>query len=243
MYIIGVCDDGIPICNFFEKTILAYTQEIHMQAEVECFYSGEDLKAYLEAGKHLDILFLDIELLKMNGIQVAQYIRNGMDNHCMQIIFISGVPSYAQSLFQIQPMDFLIKPVSDSQVRDTLQLAIRLSGGMREQFSCKVGPYWHYTPYQDILYFASAGRKVTIVPLPSRKTDESHWDGSFYGKLKIIKEDLPGFFLQIHQSYIINTRYVEQYRYDQVNMLGGISLPISKSLRQSVRHQILQNEG
>ena len=243
MYIIGVCDDGIPICAFFEKIILAYTQKIHMQTEVECFYSGEDLKAFLEAGNHLDILFLDIELLKMNGIQVAQYIRNEMDNHSMQIIFISGISSYAQSLFQIQPMDFLIKPVSDVQIRNTLQLAIRLSGGMREQFSCKVGQDRHYIPYQDILYFASAGRKVTIILLSDRGTDDSCWDGSFYGKLKGIKEELPDFFLQIHQSYIINTRYVEQYQYDRVNMMGGSTLPISKALRQSVRHEILRIEG
>lgn len=67
------------------------------------------------ADGHLDILFLDIELFKMTGIEIGHYIRNELDDMGLQLIYISGQPSYAQQLFKTQPMDFLVKPITQDR--------------------------------------------------------------------------------------------------------------------------------
>ena len=59
-----------------------------------------------------DILFLDIELFRMTGIEAGDFIRNRLEDRSMQIIYISGKSSYARELFKTQPMDFLVKPIT-----------------------------------------------------------------------------------------------------------------------------------
>ena len=86
MYHIGICDDGKNTCAELEEMILQYASEEGFSLEVETWYSGEDVCRYLEEECPLDILFLDIELLSMSGVQVAEFIRSRLENRWMQII-------------------------------------------------------------------------------------------------------------------------------------------------------------
>ena len=90
MYNIGICDDGENICASVENMLLKYAEKKAVQVDVQVWYTGEKLRDYLARGNHLDILFLDIELFKMTGIEVGNYIRNVLDNMGLQIIYISG---------------------------------------------------------------------------------------------------------------------------------------------------------
>ena len=57
------------------------------------------------------MLFLDIELITTDGIQVGKFIREELKNLETTIIYISSKSSYAMQLFQVQPLGFLIKPL------------------------------------------------------------------------------------------------------------------------------------
>ena len=96
MYNIGICDDGENICASIENMLMQCAKEMNIQLDTNVWYTGEGLKDYLEKGNPLDILFLDIELFQMTGIEVGNYIRNQLDDMGMQIIYISGKASYAQ---------------------------------------------------------------------------------------------------------------------------------------------------
>ena len=89
MYNIGICDDGENICTSIENMLLQYAQEKNIQVDTNIWYTGEKLRDYLISGGYLDILFLDIELFKMTGIEVGAYIRNQLDNMGLQIVYIS----------------------------------------------------------------------------------------------------------------------------------------------------------
>ena len=80
MYVIGICDDGENFCSELENDLLDYAKKKDMQFDVKIWYTGEGLKDYLSSGGHLDVLFLDIELFKMTGIEVGQFIRNELDD-------------------------------------------------------------------------------------------------------------------------------------------------------------------
>lgn len=176
MYSIGICDDGENICASIENMLLQYAKEKNIQIDTNVWYTGEGLKKYLETGGQLDILFLDIELFRMTGIEVGDYIRNQLDDMGMQIIYISGKVSYAQQLFKTQPLDFLVKPISQSQISSVLEMAFRVMRHKNEKFEFRQGKDYYYVPMGDIVYFGSEGRKVKIVTL--KETFE------FYGRLK-----------------------------------------------------------
>ncbi|MCM1189949.1 MAG: LytTR family DNA-binding domain-containing protein [bacterium] len=234
MYKIGICDDGKNICASIEDMLLGYAEERSLQVEVLVWYTGEYLKEYLEQGNHLDILFLDIELLQMTGIEVGSYIRNVLDNVRLQIIYISGKTSYALRLFRTQPVDFLIKPISREQVVRAMDLAVKMIEKRGERFEFRQGRDYYYIAVGDIVYLESRGRKIRIVTLK----------GSYeiYGRLKEAAERLPGDFILIHQSYIVNQGYIFRYAYESVELINGVTLTISKPYRRQVREKLLRDE-
>lgn len=232
MYNIGICDDGCHICSAIENMVLQYMNERRIKAETKVWYTGEGLCDYLKSGNHLDILFLDIELFQLTGIEVGDFIRNRLEDRGMQIIYISGKSSYAQKLFKTQPTDFLVKPVTQSQIEEVLELAIKILGKKAEKFEFQKGREYFYVPYGEILYFVSEGRKIKIVTSRDEK--------EFYGKIKETAKNLPAEFCLIHQSYIINRAHVVSYTYETVEMANGTVLTISKAYRKSVREKILR---
>ena len=73
-----------------------------------------------ENKKILDVLFLDIELLTTNGIEVGRFIREEQENMETAIVYISANSSYAMDLFRVQPTDFLIKPLDKIKVGNVM---------------------------------------------------------------------------------------------------------------------------
>lgn len=234
MYNIGICDDGKNICSSIENMLLECAKEKGIQIDTNVWYTGEELKEYLEKGNRLDILFLDIELFKMTGLEVGDYIRNQLDDIGIQIIYISGKASYAQQLFKTQPLDFLVKPISKSQISDVLETAFRIIKRKNEKFEFRQGKDYYHVPMGDIVYFVSEGRKVKIVTL--KETFE------FYGNLKETAGRLPKDFIIIHKSYIVNKEYIYRYTYEMVELANGIILSISPANRKQVRESILREE-
>lgn len=234
MYTIGICDDGENVCIDIEKMLLQYAKEQNIRVDTNVWYSGEGLRDYLEAGNHLDILFLDIELFKMTGIEVGNYIRKQLDDMGMQIVYISGKSSYAQQLFKTQPLDFLVKPITQVQINETMETAVRIIKRKEERFEFQQGKEYYYVPMGDIVYFGSEGRKIKVVTMKS--TFE------FYGRLKEIAKRLPEEFIVIHQSYIVNREYVFRYTYEMVELVDGTILTISLANRKLVRDRLLREE-
>ena len=96
MYNIGICDDGINVCSSLEEMILLYTEKNRLKTDVKVWYTGEELCKYLEQGGHLDILYLDIALFRLSGIEVGDFIRNrfahGQTGECKLSIYRESQP-------------------------------------------------------------------------------------------------------------------------------------------------------
>jgi len=71
MFRIAICDDEPAVCSQIETILLNYSEESNLDIEIQVFYSGEELCKFLEDGEGFDLIFLDIELKLINGIEVA----------------------------------------------------------------------------------------------------------------------------------------------------------------------------
>lgn len=212
---IGICDDGENVCTSIENMLLQWAEEKNVRIDTNVWYTGEGLKRYLEAGNRLDILFLDIELFRMTGIEVGSYIRNQLDDMGMQIIYISGKASYAQQLFKTQPLDFLVKPISKSQISGVLETAFKIMKRKNEKFEFRQGKDYYYVQIGDIVYFASQGRKVKIVT--PRETYE------FYGRLREVAKRLPEDFITI-ETIRQSEEKIRSLRHDMKHHMNEIKL-------------------
>lgn len=224
---IAVVDDDYYLCSNVEKVLLAYNQVSTYDFEIEVFQSGEDLLRYLEEYQDFDLIFLDIEMSGCNGVEVGKIIRNHRNNNITQIVYITACDGYDRQLFQIRPMDFLEKPLTNSAIIATVEKYIHLYADMDQLFSFTYHRQRMKTPYKMIIYFKSDDKKVEIYTV-----EETY---IFYGKLNDIMNSLPCEFMIIHKSYIVNRLYIEKYSYDSVTMTNKDELPISQNYRKNVR--------
>jgi len=155
-----------------------------------------------------------------------------MENMQTHIVYISSKESYAMQLFKVQPLDFLIKPVSAESIKEVLMRSVKQKNSMGIYFEYQKGKSVFRVQIRNIAYFMSMDKKIIIVKKDGKE--------EFYGKLKSIAETLPTGFLMIHQSYIINQAYVREYSYEMVKMVNGETLNISKPYRKETRSKIKQ---
>lgn len=235
MFNITICDDEEFTCSEVENMILEYAQSRSIKVEIEIFYSGESLCKYLEKKDNMDILFLDIELDKLTGVDVGKILRNDMKNETTQIIYISSKESYAMKLFKIRPLDFLIKPLQIKEVEEVLDKAISLIELGNHFFEYHIGKTYYKVPIRDICYFKSDGKKIQIVTQNPDNIKE------FYDKMDEIEEQVSEErFLRIHKSYLVHYSYILEYKYDCVKMTNGEILAISQSSRKDVRMKLME---
>ncbi|MBU5425777.1 LytTR family DNA-binding domain-containing protein [Tissierella pigra] len=232
---IAICDDENSICNQLEEILERFQKKSSKELQIDIFHSGEELCLYLSQDNHYDIIFLDIELKEMNGVEVGQIIRDKMLNETTQIIYISGKETYAMELFKVRPLDFIIKPFNYNKIQKVLEIALRIIQRDEKVFQYKVGHTTYNLPIRDIIYFESKNREVIIHTINGSEV--------FYGRLKNIYEDLnQSKFIHIHKSYLVNYNHIIKLEYHQVTMSNKVILPISQANRKKVRELQLELE-
>lgn len=231
MFSVAVCDDDEILCTQFEKILDLYGSK---EIETTVFYSGEKLYEALSGGEHYDLIFLDIELQKQNGVDIGKKIRDELDDQRVQIVYISAKQEYAMELFDIRPMNFLIKPISKNAVTNAIEKAIVLTDQYDSCFTFSFGAGKFRIPYGNILYFESVNRKIKVHTKRGMK--------ELYGKLNEIEEQCPVNFIRIHQSYLINRFYVTYWQGEEVTISDEITLPISKGYQKKVAEFLICGE-
>jgi len=225
---IAICDDEQVICSQIENIILKYAMEKNEKIETQVFYSGEELSKFLEMGQNFDLIFLDIELKLINGIEVGRKIREEMDNQIVQIVYVSGKDSYYRDLFDVRPMHFLQKPVDAAEIINDVRLAMKLTEKLGGIFIYKKGHEVYRKTIKNILYFESNNREVKMVT--------SEGEEVFYGKLDEVYDQVAKYhFMYIHKSYIVNYFFITKFRYEEVTMSNMEVLPISQARRKTTR--------
>lgn len=228
MFRIAICDDEQVICSQIENFIVKYAAESNEKIDTQVFYSGEELIKFLEMGQDFDLIFLDIELKLINGVEVGRKIREEMDNQIVQIVYVSGKDNYYKDLFDVRPMHFLHKPVDAVEIINDVRLAMRLTEKLGGVFIYKRGHEVFRKPVKNILYFESSNREVKMVT--------SEGEEIFYGKLAEVYDQVAKYhFMFIHKSYIVNYFYITKFRYEEVTMSNMEVLPISQARRKATR--------
>ena len=228
MFKIAVCDDVASVCNELKTMIMDMKNDlICKEITIDTFYSGEALIDNIKEENLYDLIFLDIELGKINGVEVGHIIRKQMEDYVTKIIYISSKDIYDRQLFDVQPLHFLKKPIDSKKVFDDIQLSMKISEKENRNFEFKSFRNTIKVPYRDILYFESRGRKVFLVGTKNNYT--------FYGNIKDLEEVLPKFFIHPNRSYFVNYEFVTCFKFEELIMTDGSVIPISRNKRKEIR--------
>lgn len=225
---IAICDDEADARDALrfqlEKTLIEKTEEIVYE-----FSAGSHAASWLK--KHpgeVDLLFLDIEMKDLNGMETARQIRK-FDEHIM-IVFLTGYAEFVFDGYSVGALDYIIKPATAQKLMELLhRIRVKMEQEKDKHFSFKNPDGTWRLPVKDILFFYSDRRKVTLV------TKQNEY--SFYAKLDEIEAQMNGQFVRIHQRYLINPDQVDNLSGDSVTV-GGRKLPCSRNHREDAMKKI-----
>ncbi|QHQ62364.1 response regulator [Anaerocolumna sedimenticola] len=218
---IAICDDERRARDMLRFSLEKILQEDKEEVVYE-FSSGAVAVRWL---KHhpgeIDLLFLDVEMEGISGIETARQIR--IFDQKMYIVFITGFPDFVFDGYRVQALDYLLKPTDQGRLNELLQLVRNLvSKSFNEQFTFQNADGIYRLYLTDILYCYSDRRKVFVVT--RNKTL------SLYAKMEDVQNQLGAEFIRIHQRFLVNATAVEQINNKMV-VVDGRELPLSRSLK------------
>lgn len=115
---IAAVDDEMHVLERFERMVSGVA-ELNLCG---LFETGEQLLAYLK-GNPLDAVFLDIEMPGVNGLQLSEQIQNLSEN--IEIIFVTAFNQYAVEAFELQAMDYIMKPLTEERLGKTIKRLLK----------------------------------------------------------------------------------------------------------------------
>ncbi len=232
---VAVCDDVQNAVIQVNECLLEYQQLRNQKLDIKSFSIAEDLWAYLK-GSPCDLIILDIELMKMNGIELGHLIRTELKDHTIKIVYISAKNCYDRLLFEVQPLNFLKKPVNKEKLFKMVDLTVELLSDRDRVFVFENKQGTFRMKFNKILYFESFDHYFKIV------TAGGNYE--FKSTLAEIMEQISDSrFIQVHRSYIINYDSVIHIVYEKITMSNGDIIPISRDRRKEVRKIVSEWEG
>lgn len=228
---IGICDDQNEARDFLrfalEKVLIEGEEEIVYE-----FSTGAGAVHWLQGHPgEIDLLFLDVEMEGMNGMQAAEQIRNF--NQEIMIVFVTGYSDYVFDGYRVNAMDYILKPVQTERLSELLErIRKKIMAEADKEYIIKNTEGTYRFMLSEISYFYSDKRKVILVV-----HDKEY---SFYGKLDKVEEQLSNSFVRIHQRYLVNPGLVEQIGADCVT-IAGQRLPVSRAMKENAKTRLAKS--
>lgn len=231
---IAICDDDMTTTSQIEEYIRQIEIEQHIQVQCRIFFDGKSFMQSVESGEVYDLIYLDVEMPLMKGLDVAKKLRE-MEISSL-IIYISNYETYCESMIETEPFRFLRKPINDVDLfRKYFMSAYKKLENRNEYYTYSYKKIHHKININDIMYFESNNRKICI------HTNGNQENNTFYGQLDKVEKELESkscTFIRIHQSYLVNSTYINTVQHDAVILENKDELPISEKRQREIQRKL-----
>jgi len=222
--------DDEPIAR---SGLLEYIDQIDFLHAVDVCKNAIEASVALQKNR-VDLIFLDIQMPKITGISFLKNL-----SHPPLIIFTTAYPEYAIDGFELNVLDYLLKPISfDRFFRAVSKAQSQLNVNIKHDVTMVSGSYFFIKSNQklekinfmDVLYLEAMANYVLLYT-----TSKKH---VVYMSFKGLESQLPeGYFIKIHKSFIVAVNAISSIDNYEVTV-GDKTLPISKSHRSLVMERI-----
>ena len=228
---IAVCDDSNIDRELFVALLHHYFANKPISNEIIQYENGMNLLQDVEDDMWFDIIFLDIYMNDLLGIDVAHKLRSlGYRGH---IIFLTATADFAVDSYEVEALGYLLKPQSLEKLSQVMDRAIRTM--TTNTYLVKNHSKIIRVPYHEILYAESMNSKCIMHCCNDQRY-------VIYKRLTTIEHELNDKrFLRCHQSYLVNMDHIHQVD-SQFTLVTGDTVAIRqrdlKSIRQAVLHYL-----
>lgn len=221
---IAICDDSMQFRNEILSN-LNHCTALSGENKYSQFSSAEDLLNAYNGGKRYDIIFLDVEMKNINGVDAGIKIRK-YDTKVI-IIFVSSYPKYAVPAYDCEAFYFIVKPIEQNKFIKVVNKAIEKYKLLHQYYIIKNKGDVKKIPINDIC-FLEIYRKHLIF----------HTVTGNYETIGKISEALvelsPYGFCQVHQGYLVNMNHIKKFENYDIILLNKERVMMSIRKRSDV---------
>lgn len=221
---IAVCDDDMKHINIIENLIYKFKKTA---VECDAYTSGEELLyAFRDREEWYDVIFLDMEMKQLNGIETANHIRE-QDEHII-IVFITSHTEYMRESFKCAPFRFLVKPIDEEEFETVFYDINKKLSKQRKVFAFTENKARVRLFCDDIIYCESQDHWIWL-----------HTKEKAYKICKPLTELYSQLdkemFCRVHKSFIINFLYIKTIKDNDIQLYHcSKPIPISRSYKKEV---------
>lgn len=224
---IVICEDVEIERNLLNTVLRQYFHEINEEVRILEYESGEAFVADVEEGyTDMELLFLDIYMKELNGMETARRIR---ELECkVPIVFLTSSRDFAVESYEVHASGYLLKPFEEEKLKDLLNRILHIE--MKRRIAVKQRRQYRYIYLDEICYIDSYKHSLVLHLSDGTEIATS-------GKLVEMEERIHDKrFLRCHQSYLVNMDYIADIRENFI-MGDGTEVPI----RVRGKKEILDN--
>lgn len=223
-----LCDDELLDCCNMAKQIRDILEQSGTEAVVRQFQKGGDLLHALES---FDIIFLDIMMGEMDGMETTRILREKAFDKIL--IFMSASRNYVFEAYDVEAFQYLVKPVESKRLRAVLHRAVKKLQDQPEEFIViRQERTKRKLLLREIFYFEVRGRVI------SAHGPEGVFD--YYGQIGTLERELQGKgFFRCHKSFLVNLSHVDNYNRQDIILDTGEKIAVAKRRYEAFCREIL----
>lgn len=232
---IALCDDNKEdMLQLHQKIIEWYRENSKNQSVSITEYSDSVyLSSVIDAGDSHDVFFLDVEMPKVDGFQLADKIRNKLP--AAIIVFLTSHSELAPDGYKFRALRYVSKLVLSQKLPEALE-------AVQKEFSALESGYLvvpHYTdalriPYNEILYVQHILRSSQIYTLRQGVIKDNRGLKTIYSVIGDKR------FIYIYRSTFVNIDFIRELKGNEIILRTGESLAISRPMLANVKETIVR---
>lgn len=226
---IAICDDEKYMSDYIRKMTADFFRGENIDTEILQFSCGEELLKY---EKQIDVLFLDIQMKDIDGMETARRLRGRKFRGFL--IFITVLREMVFDSFEVQAYDYLVKPIEKRHFEKTMErLVSSMQNADKSNLLIQKGYESRIISLDDIVFCEIIDRKIYLHLVLSEVVD-------YYDRIEKLETKLDDRFFRCHRSYLINLKYLKSYKNKTAYMEGGKQIPVSRLRSKEFSGVILQ---
>lgn len=229
MYRIVICDDDGYVLGEMAKAIQKHLTSYGIAGEYITVENSVELPNLLTESQ-VDILFLDIDMPQINGMDIAKYVQeNALPT---LIIFVTEHDALVYDTFRYRPFGFIRKSHFSEEIVDTAhRLSQELAVLQNTLVFCK-GQDIATEKISSVLYIEAEGNYIKVV-----KTDGiSRYRETLTG----VEAQSSAVLMRVHKGYLVNIRHIRRYKSNEILLCDGSLVPVGRSYEHEVRQRIIR---
>ena len=227
---IAICDDNENQIKEMRRLLAEWSADKPFALDIDENISAEGFQFSYPA-KPCDLILLDIEMDRLNGMELAKHLRSNGD--MLPIVFITGYSDYIAEGYDVEALHYLLKPVAKEKLFAVLDKYVEKRSVKADELIIETTNGATHISADRITYIEAFGRKTAVHLSDDRIIDCMVSISRFFAMR------LNG-FVSPHRSYIVNLRFMRSIGKTEIALDNGTIIPLSRRLYKDVNEKFIQ---